>query len=706
MMPRRTVRDTPTTPHFNFIFGSYQLSQWRIPYFSTSMSLAEAADNLRLPSDFPGAERIQWRLDELYQREIDWPRVERSIVPYLNAEGQPQFFNSLTIALLPLRSSGDLRESFSAEATSDGGWQPPALDDPSRFEKVLNIGPVTCGYWEDWATTDDAEARTGQLRWNTEQVFSVALDGQHRLAAIQQIRRDRPVSADSVRNTRIPVILLILDRELGYEAPEDATLLTVLRTLFVDLNKHAKTVSRARQILLDDHDPTSVCVRALIGDVLRDSTDELEESPPRLPLALVDWHTEQAKFDDGPYLATVLGLDWAVSQMLGAQPISDYMRYSAIRGQINSISKALGVDLSTALERLNDLAKLQLRPFSYSVDPDNNEIQSIVDAFRAVWAEPAVELFTDFVPYRELIRLRERLTAIGLDFSHWYNLYERQQRDQYGGRATDEYKRFVNALMNRPGDQALGEKELKDKLDEIEHVKDRYNLAFKVVFQRALVLALGEYQKIEVIHLDELIEEEEEDLDFEDDDFEYGEEAEEEAGEEEDQEQPEQVELWNATTRRAELVKTRASEFVATMNALIDTAPTVLEVDHPFETEEGQQERFWLGTLRRPDEDIDFTQGASGRASELLFWAASISLYYKVTTEPESPEFDAFWAEMNDGASSFMRRLERSVHRFSKRESSAGGRILRARDEDFNEDASGEEARKRMAWLWDQLAIR
>ena len=81
---RPVVDDVPETPHFDFLYGRYHLSSWLIPYFSTTMSLRDAATSLRL-ADFPGSDDITWRLDELYQREVDWPRVERQIVPYLRA---------------------------------------------------------------------------------------------------------------------------------------------------------------------------------------------------------------------------------------------------------------------------------------------------------------------------------------------------------------------------------------------------------------------------------------------------------------------------------------------------------------------------------------------------------------------------------------------------------------------------------------------
>ena len=143
-MPR-SVSDTPTTPHFDFLYGSFVISKWHIPYLSTTMSLAAAADALHLATDLPGAEEIAWRLDELYQRDIDWPRVERQIVPYLNNREVPQFFNSITIALLPFDPDGtSLAEDFDQAHE----WHPPDFTSPERFNNQTTIGPIRLGYWE------------------------------------------------------------------------------------------------------------------------------------------------------------------------------------------------------------------------------------------------------------------------------------------------------------------------------------------------------------------------------------------------------------------------------------------------------------------------------------------------------------------------------------------------------------------------------
>ena len=694
MKKRRLVTDTPATPHLDFLYGRYHLSSaWTIPYFSTVMPLDQVGDNLKLAVDFPGSDSVQWRLDELYQREVDWIRVERSIVPYLRAADQPQFFNSLTIALLPMtEGASNAPAAFSGE----GDWRPPKLDDPTRFEKRVTAGPIAYGFWFDWTTFSQAESRTGQLRWNPKQVFAVALDGQHRLAAIQEFVKT-PMPSGQMADTSIPVIFLVLAPELGYVADENVPVVDVLRRVFIDLNKHAKVPTRTRQILLDDKDPTSVCVRALVGESLRDGVAELEASPPRLSLSLVDWHTEQAKFDDGPYVTTILVVDWAIANLLGARPVQDFTDYRSVRKQLKALEQSLDIELVAAHKRLDNLENVQLRPFNYVEDSNNNELVKIAKAFSATWNRAFVSLLTDFVPYRNLIRLRQNNTTLSLDFAHWYRLRYQYKRDRYAGRATDDYKQFLGRLDAReksPG--PAGERQLEDSLGVIEGAKDK-NLAFNVVFQRSYFLAFEQCCKVKDWHLEEL------------EDYEWDEETEDEATEHVggggESGAGQMVGGSEVIGGIAELVTVRAEQFVQCMNAVVEAVPEMLNPNCLFEGTEGEEERFWLGTLLKAEGGIDFTQGASNRAQEILYWAVAMQMYDERVEPGDRSDFEEFWQSMWMGAGSFTKRLVRSVKRFSDADTSAGARILTAGGEDFDGEASRDEAKRRMRWLWEKLGL-
>lgn len=696
MNRRRIVVDTPETPHFDFLFGRYRLSPWVIPYFSTIIPIRDAAASLRLAVDFPGSDDVRWRLDELYQREIDWPRVERKIVPYLHATDQPQFFNALTIALLPMEKDISALDRCFGNAQE---WLAPELKDAERFEKTLTAGPITCGFWTAWTEFSQAQAKTGQLRWNPDQVFAVALDGQHRLAAIKEFVKKKGISDRQMDDTSVPVIFVVLDPAFGYVAPRRTALVEVLRTVFIDLNKHAKIPSRARQILLDDKDPASVCVRALIGGALCDGTDELRARPVRMPLSLVDWHTEQAKFDDGPYVTTILVLDWAIAELTGAKPVQDFTDYSAIRRQLKALEKSLAIDLSAAQKRLDGLEQFEMRPFGFSEEEDGNELDLISNAFQRVWNPVFAELLTEFTPYKRLIEFRAKKSAFTLDFANWYRLRWQHKRDKYAGRATDEYRQFLGRLELKK--VPVSERQLDEVLSTIEGDIKQDNLAFNVVFQRAYFLAFVQLRLITDWHLDELAPD---DVDFDELDDGNGNELEEADAHEEGVPSGDSA-AGNLIDERTSHLVVRAERFVTAMNAVVDAVPNILDPECIFTTPDGEEQRFWLGTFLTADRGIDFTQGASRRGQEVIFWAVAMQMYDELVEPETHSDFDDFWTKVVEADLSFTGRVWRSVKRFSDKEKSAGGRILEARGEPFEAEQSRNEARSRMSWLWDNLKL-
>ena len=537
----------------------------------------------------------------------------------------------------------------------------------------------------------------------------MALDGQHRLAAIQQFVAHPRVPQAPLRATSVPVIFVVLDPQFGYETPAPRSLVEVLRVMFIDLNKHAKIPTRARQILLDDKDPTSVCVRALVGETVTGGIADLEATPPRLPLALVDWHTEQAKFDDGPYVTTILTLDWAISALLGAKPVQNFMDYGAIRNQVRVLTQWLKIRMESAYQRLEDLESVKLQPFSYSDSPDNDELHLISTAFQRYWNPAFISLLTEFLPYRELIELRKADGTLTLDFSNWYRLYHQQRQDPYDGRATQEYNQFVGRLQL--GDRPIGEEKLKRLSGNIEAHKR--SLAFNVVFQRAYFLAFREWIRVQDADLHDLESLEDVAPFSEDADGEEGETAP-GAAEESDSEvpraesgaDPADGDDGGVATAFATEVQRRTQEFVTCLNAVVEREPDILQHDFVIERDDGSSQRFWAGTLITPQETIDFTQGASNRAREILFWIVAMQMYDRHTDPAAESDFEAFWGEtLEPEWLSYMKRVKRSVDRFAKEERSAGGRILRARDDEFDEDASREEARWRMEWLWRVLEL-
>src|SRR5262249_13835071 len=158
------------------------------------------------------------------------------------------------------------------------------------LDKPESIGGIQLQFYKD----SDA----GKLRWDQDEIVAVAVDGQHRLAALKQFAKESP---GAIGESSIPVIFLIPAKKAGFKIPqqpgENEVAIIGLRNIFIDLNKNARPVSATRNILLDDLNIVSVCVRQLIGNKLSADTEE-----QRIPLPLVDWMTEKNKIETGPFL--------------------------------------------------------------------------------------------------------------------------------------------------------------------------------------------------------------------------------------------------------------------------------------------------------------------------------------------------------------------------------------------------------------------
>ena len=623
-----TVRKTP---NFDFIYGRYSYSHFAVPYFQVSMSFGDISRYLNLVSEMPGASAMNWKVEELFQRDIDWGRVTREIVPYLKQREQPHFFNSLTIALLPIRN-----ESVVDYSASD--FHPPALDNEQHLA-VRHFGPLSCGYWQAWTQLEEDNARLGQLCWNTKEVCGVAIDGQHRLAAIKELGATMGTSS-------VPVILVVLHPTLGYVGKGVTAVIETLRRLFIDLNKHARTVSRARQILLDDRDPSSICVRAFIGSQLTSGDDELTSSTPRVPLSLVDWHSEQARFDDGPYVTTILGTDWAIARILNIRPFEDPMAHDQIDRLITRLER-LDITLTDARSR-NDECRKHDRPFGFSDD----DLGVIAKGFRAKWSAPLIYLLTRLSPYRELIDLRRSRDTLRPEFANWYALKMSADDAKTATKASHLLTQYESELSNRSKDP-IAPGDLVSAVQECNKLKRRRHLAFAVVFQRALFLAYLLYTRVSAQMIEQLGDVVEIEIDSDG-----------------------QTEADVGTDTVAEMA--RAESLVDALNHVIRKEPAFLKADCEFPVDKKNFDRFWLCSLVDPAGPIDFTQGASTRAADFLlliglFWS------YRSVEGLKAGDFELLMNRADNASEGLDLKLSQCLQRMYVGESSIAGRIMKSR---------------------------
>lgn len=446
-------RENMYTDPLLFVQGEYDFSQvGRIPYFSTVMSLRALVDEIKLVEDIPGNTDFDWSLEELFQRDINWKRVKKELVDgYLKDSNKLCFFNSLTIALLP-QDNGVITESYGLPISS-----PPVLYPNWECDDVGNIhieyGP---------------NKSIGVVQWHKERIFAVVIDGQHRLAALKEYWKeliDNSSATTQDIQLKIPILLLILDERVGFKGRNKKAPIKTLREIFIDLNKHARPVPKSRLILLEDMNAQSVGVRTLLKNDVTESTD-------KLPLSIVTWREDDAKFDSEYSITTVLNLNEIVSYCWDGLSLQglDNLDERRVKDYVREIIGSLHLErkITDSINQRKELCIGRGEPFSFTED----QLTAIQKAFRQQWTPHIARIFREFRPYKLYFSKARDIGAIN-GILRDYLLLPKDQREKFCKRKKMENQTFNPRVT------------IEFPLAELEALK-KGEWAFYVVFQKAL----------------------------------------------------------------------------------------------------------------------------------------------------------------------------------------------------------------------------
>src|SRR5262249_30051506 len=143
-----------------------------VPYYQALLSLHEVVYDLKPLEALPSEIRSKWNLEEAFERNINRKRVDEVLVAgYFHRPEKLKFFNSITVALLPLNEQGMLAHSYGETPRQ------PDLREALKKEpwKVVNAGGVQI--------ITNEKSPNGYIRWDPKRIFPATIDGQHRLAA-------------------------------------------------------------------------------------------------------------------------------------------------------------------------------------------------------------------------------------------------------------------------------------------------------------------------------------------------------------------------------------------------------------------------------------------------------------------------------------------------------------------------------------------
>ena len=198
-------------------------------YYTVKMSASELSQNVKYASEV----HDDRTLDKAIQRVLDESRVKKDIVEYLKRQPN-RFFSSIVVAALE----------------GDPIFYPVKVTDDPRFE-----------IFHDDQKLNDA---FGVLKFDGTQKY-YALDGQHRLSAIKTLLdRTNPASDGApvgFENDEISVIVVVPNQDDSNE-----TFMQKYRRLFSNLNRYAKPMDQATNIIMDEDDTFAILTRRLITD--------------------------------------------------------------------------------------------------------------------------------------------------------------------------------------------------------------------------------------------------------------------------------------------------------------------------------------------------------------------------------------------------------------------------------------------------------
>jgi hypothetical protein len=230
----------------------------------------------------------------------------------------------------------------------------------------------------------------------------------------------------------------------------------------------------------------------------------------------------------------------------------------------------------------------------------------------------------------------------------------------------------------------------------------RDNLAFNVVFQKSYIEAFVDFSGVtdaDISSMEMWARADEFEIDDLDD---IEDEATDEDAEWLKSDDGEDAESNDPPVTRAE--DRRAEQFVEALNAVLDVFPELLEVGATVPSVRNASVSFWDGSLRKADDgSIDYALGAAVRAKDIVFLAAGMAM---LTDACEGVEvaFDQVWTELTEDSEwPIFRKLHWPTHRLYKDDYSIGGRIVRARGDDYEREAAMKEAEVRVGAIWQRL---
>lgn len=323
-------------------WAPYQFSEGGVslPCVSTSLGIKEFITLVTAAESVPPEISRTWIISELFQRDIDMDRVRNEIVDgYLRSEGHTTYLPSVTV-VLHAQEPGETRTIIDTWSdVVEGEHSPGPIDD--QFREILFTEGENRFLQEHKSVkgVDLLRSRLENLallRWDQKRACAIAIDGQHRLKAIEYLIQVTygGVPSTNILNTRIPVQFLLPIPQFGYNGNLSSR--EVSREVFTDVNKTPQQPTQARLILLKDQDIVSLCTRKIVTDSVPGDDEN------RVPLCMIRWKKDEVPFNGDWYFNSITNIRQIVSDILDLKPITKPLDYQNVTNFISSLESAIG----------------------------------------------------------------------------------------------------------------------------------------------------------------------------------------------------------------------------------------------------------------------------------------------------------------------------------------------------------------------------
>jgi hypothetical protein len=238
--------------------------------------------------------------EDLMQRDIDDGRVSTELIKYLLEPGAAvKFFPPIVAVVVPVGPQNTLLSSYPDIADD-------RVPDPKGYITCIQrSGPKGRESFEFEQIEVDGELLefdNARLRINTNRCKIVIVDGQHRAMALLGLYRNIKGWPDNtaafkhyytrwtkdnlshfdLTKISLPIAICVFPTLTGEHPPLRVT--EACRAVFLALNKNAKPVTRARNILLNDRDLVPFFERAIVfGSGISSSTRRRTGASSRQP---------------------------------------------------------------------------------------------------------------------------------------------------------------------------------------------------------------------------------------------------------------------------------------------------------------------------------------------------------------------------------------------------------------------------------------